>query len=106
VIAPEFELDPERALWRPTRRFFLMGLGAAIVAPALPEPFVMDPDRVYFTPGGSDMRVVSWPRAGLKKLNADPVFGEWYEIDGKWRCDMSIKVRLENTIHYAGRIFS
>jgi len=29
--------DPERALWRPNRRYFLFGMAAAIVAPSLPD---------------------------------------------------------------------
>ena len=39
----DFELDPERSLWKPTRRFFLFGLGASLVAPALPDlPFISE----------------------------------------------------------------
>jgi hypothetical protein len=37
MTEPRFEYDPERALWKPGRRSFLFMLGAAVVAPMLPE---------------------------------------------------------------------
>lgn len=36
-MSDSFELDPERALWKPGRRAFFFGLGAALLAPMLPD---------------------------------------------------------------------
>ena len=36
-MPPEFECDPERALWKPGRRSFLFMFGAALLAPSLPS---------------------------------------------------------------------
>jgi hypothetical protein len=33
----DFELDPERRLWKPSRRTFFFGLGATLLAPMLPQ---------------------------------------------------------------------
>ena len=33
----DFELDFERRLWKPNRRSFFFGLGAALIAPMLPN---------------------------------------------------------------------
>jgi len=37
-MSTEMEFDPEKALWRPSRRGFLSMFIAAAVAPMLPEP--------------------------------------------------------------------
>ena len=36
-MTDQFEFDPERALWKPNRRSFFFGLGAALIAPMLPD---------------------------------------------------------------------
>ena len=33
----DFEYDPDKALWKPNRRSFFFGLGAALLAPMLPD---------------------------------------------------------------------
>lgn len=37
MLTDQFELDPERRLWKPNRRSFFFGLGAALIAPMLPK---------------------------------------------------------------------
>lgn len=36
-MAPDFELDPERSLWKPNRRFFLFSAAAAMAGTVLPQ---------------------------------------------------------------------
>lgn len=44
--------DPDRALWKPGRRTFFFGLGAALLAPMLPDM----PKSAIFKPEGLSMR--------------------------------------------------
>lgn len=62
----DHEYDPERALWVPNRRSFFFSLGAALIAPMLPDV----PKRPILTPD-----FPGWGNVGLK-------IGDTFTIQG------------------------
>jgi len=100
-----YQYDPDRALWKPTRRFFFMGFGAAVVStflPALPEirnpramEFAMRQERLFSHLLESVN--ATYRRDHLRLLKASPIeITPWRKIDGHWSAEMRVPILVAN----------